>query len=80
MKQAMLLFLIHSDIIEKIKVEDIKEFKSKYLDLIKTTPLYKEIYKTQNITDDQYEKLKKIASEYIANFIHPGSLRKGGKK
>ncbi|MDR2821466.1 MAG: F0F1 ATP synthase subunit alpha [Mycoplasmataceae bacterium] len=79
--QAMLLFLIHSDIIKNIKVEDIKEFKIKYLDVIKSNSLYKEIHKSQDITDEQYEKLKTIASEYITKFNHEGSLKKkGGSK
>jgi F0F1-type ATP synthase alpha subunit len=77
----MLLFLIHSDIIKNIKVEDIKEFKIKYLDVIKSNSLYKEIHKSQDITDEQYEKLKTIASEYITKFNHEGSLKKkGGSK
>jgi F0F1-type ATP synthase alpha subunit len=77
----MLLFLVHSDIITGIKTEDIKEFKDKYLFEIKNVPLYKEIYKAQDITPDQYEKLKKVALEYIAEFTRQGSLKKkGGKK
>ncbi|MDR2829332.1 MAG: F0F1 ATP synthase subunit alpha, partial [Mycoplasmataceae bacterium] len=58
--QAMLLFLIHSDIIKNIKVEDIKEFKIKYLDVIKSNSVYKEVHKNLDITDEQYEKLKTV--------------------
>jgi F0F1-type ATP synthase alpha subunit len=77
----MLLFLIHSDIIKNIKIDDIKEFKNKYLDVIKSASLYKEIYNSKDITDEQYKKLKEIALQYISEFNQEGSLtKKGGNK
>ncbi|GMO15146.1 MAG: F0F1 ATP synthase subunit alpha [Mycoplasmoidaceae bacterium] len=72
---AMLLFLVHANIIEFINLENISSFKEEYLISIKETKIYKEIAVTNDINDKQYDILRAIVTDYASKFNKDGAMK-----
>jgi F-type H+-transporting ATPase subunit alpha len=91
-KQLIILFLIYTKLIQYINLENVVEFKVKFLAFIETSKIYKKIDKDKKLTDSELEELHDLCLNFIKKYNVGTKLdedlqnrfdlefKKGGKK
>lgn len=69
--QALMLFALKENFLDAIAVKDVQSFCTQFISYVKSVyqKEYEEILQQKDISDDMYEKLKKITQEFSKLFV-----------
>ncbi len=76
--QALMLLLLKEGFLDKVGAKNVRTFVMQFVSYAKSVykDLYQDIYETQDISDDQRDKLINIAREFSTLFVPPSMVNK----
>ena len=66
-----MLFLLRENVLDELRLEDVRPFVMQYVSYVQSiyAGLYKEMFTTGDITEQQQEQLRNIAKEFKNLFV-----------